>query len=160
MWDHRVWCSEAVTAIYESLAEPLLLSHLRGTGYLPIGLRLFGAKIGRQVWLDTSDITEFDCVTIGDEAELNEHSGPQTHLFEDRVMRIGRVDIGERAVVGTHAIALPGSKIGDDTRLGSLSLTMSGEALPSCTEWQGSPVALVRRKKINLSEASFDDKSV
>jgi hypothetical protein len=46
MWDHRVWLSEAVTAIYESLAEPLLLSHLRGTGYLPICLRLFGAKFG------------------------------------------------------------------------------------------------------------------
>jgi non-ribosomal peptide synthetase-like protein len=145
MWDHRVWFSEAVTAIYESLAEPLLLAYLQGTGFLPICLRLFGAKIGRQVWLGTSDITEFDCVSIGDEAQMNEHSGPQTHLFEDRVMKVGRVGIGKRAVVGKHSIALPGSKIGDDTRLGSLSLVMSGETLPDCSEWQGSPVSLIRR---------------
>jgi non-ribosomal peptide synthetase-like protein len=145
MWNHRVWFSEAVTAIYESLAEPLLLSHLQGTGYLPICLRLFGTKIGRQVWLGTSDMTEFDCISIGDEAQLIEHSGPQTHLFEDRVMKVGRVYIGKRAVVGKHSIALPGSRIGDGTRLGSLSLVMSGETLPDCTEWQGSPVSLVRR---------------
>jgi len=145
MWDHRVWFSEAVTAIYESLAEPILLSHLRGTGYLPICLRLFGTKIGRQVWLGSSDITEFDCVSIGDEAQIDGNSGPQTHLFEDRVMKIGPVDIGKRAVVGNHSIALPGSTIGDDTRLGSLSLVMSGEVLPDCTEWHGSPVSLVRR---------------
>lgn len=160
MWNHRVWFSEAVTAIYESLAEPLLLSHLRGTGYLPICLRLFGAKIGRQVWLDTSDITEFDCVSIGDEAQMNQHSGPQTHLFEDRVMKVGRVAIGKRAVMGKHAIALPGSRLGDDTRLGSLSLVMSRETLPDCTEWQGSPVALVRREKARVSMTSADHKLV
>jgi non-ribosomal peptide synthetase-like protein len=151
MWDHRVWFSEAVTAINESLADPIFLSNLRGTGYLPICLRLYGAKIGRQVWLDTADITEFDCVNIGDEAQLNEISGPQTHLFEDRVMKIDRVDIGCRAVVGNHAIALPGSRIGNDTRLGSLSLTMSGETLPDCTEWRGSPVSLVHRKVAKYS---------
>ena len=158
MWDHRVWFSEAVTAIYESLAEPLLISHLQGTGYLPICLRLFGAKIGRQAWLNTSDLTEFDCVTIGDEAQINEHSGPQTHLFEDRVMKIGRVEIGKRAVVGKHSIALPGSKIGDDTRLGSLSLAMSGETLPDCSQWQGSPVALAKGEKSEPSDRYFAEK--
>ena len=145
MWYHRVWFSEAVTAIYESLADPVLLAHLRGTGYLPIWLRLFGTKIGRQVWLSTSDVTEYDCVSIGNEAQIDGNSEPQTHLFKDWVMKIGRVDIGKRAVVGNHSIALPGSKIGDDTRLGSLSLVMSGEVLPDCTEWHGAPVSLLRR---------------
>jgi non-ribosomal peptide synthetase-like protein len=148
MWDHRVWFSEAVTAINETLADPILLAHLAGTAYLPACLRLFGVQIGRQVWLNTSDITEFDCVSIGDEAQLNAISGPQTHLFEDRVMKIDRVDIGQRAVIGSHSIALPGSRIGNDTRLDSLSLVMSGESLPDNTEWRGSPVSLVRRKGV------------
>lgn len=148
MWDHRVWFSEAVTAINESLADPIFLSHLRGTGYLPFCLRLYGVKIGKHVWLNTADITEFDCAIIRDEAQLNEFSWPQTHLFEDRIMKIDRVDIGHRAVVGIHALALPGSTISDDTRLGSLSMTMSGETLPASTEWRGSPVSLVQRKRV------------
>ena len=67
---------------------------LRGTPLLPWALRLLGARIGRGVYLDTTDLTEFDCVRIGDEAELNAWCGPQTHLFEDRVMKIGCVEIG------------------------------------------------------------------
>jgi non-ribosomal peptide synthetase-like protein len=104
-------------------------------------------------------MTEFDCVSLGDEAQMNEHSGPQTHLFEDRGMKVGLVDIGKRAVVGKHAIALPGSKIGNDTRLGSLSLAMLGEMLPDCAEWHGLPVSLVRRKEAEPSETLSDKMS-
>ena len=45
-------------------------------------------------------MTEFDCVEIGDYSELNGLACPQTHLFEDRVMKIDRVSIGQRVYVG------------------------------------------------------------
>ena len=50
--------------------------------------------------MDTTDITEFDCVTLGDHAELNALTCPQTHLFEDRAMKIDHVHIGQRANLG------------------------------------------------------------
>ncbi len=106
MWTSFVWLSEAVTNLYESLAVPNFLDHLRGTPMLPWALRLLGVKIGKGVYLNTTDITEFDCVRIGDEAELNAWSGPQTHLFEDRVMKIGLVDIGARVTVGARSTIL------------------------------------------------------
>jgi hypothetical protein len=89
-WTPFVWISEAVTNVYEALAMPNFLARLHGTPLLPWALWLFGAKIGRGVYMDTTDLTEFDCVRIGDEAELNPCCGPQTHLFEDRVTKIGR----------------------------------------------------------------------
>ena len=107
MWTLFVWLSEAVTNLYESLAVPNFLDFLRGTPMLPWALRLLGARIGRGVYLDTTDLTEFDCVTIGDEAELNGWCGPQTHLFEDRVMKIGTVEIGAGSTIGprsTHSL--------------------------------------------------------
>ena len=100
MWTPFVWISEAVTNLYESLAVPNFLDFLRGTPMLPWALRLLGARIGKGVYLNTTDLTEFDCVRIGDEAELNAWCGPQTHLFEDRVMKIGLVEIGARVTVG------------------------------------------------------------
>ena len=54
-------------------------------------LRLFGAKFGTGVFLDMTDITEFDCVTVGNYCALNELSALQTHLYEDRVMKVGKV---------------------------------------------------------------------
>ena len=96
MWTPFVWISEGVTSVYESLAVPNFLDILRGTPMLPWALRLLGARIGKGVFMNTTDLTEFDCVRIGDGAELNAWCGPQTHLFEDRVMKIGRVEIGAR----------------------------------------------------------------
>ena len=139
MWTSFVWLSEAITVAHESLAVPALLDHLRGTPFLPWALRLMGAKIGRGVWLNTTDMTEFDCVTIGAYAELNAHCGPQTHLFEDRVMRVGVVNIGEGATLGTRTIVLYDATVGDYCRLGPLTLVAKGEQLPSLSRWEGSP---------------------
>ena len=48
-----------MTNIYESLAVPNLLNGLRGTPMLPWALRLLGTHIGRGVFLNTTDLTEF-----------------------------------------------------------------------------------------------------
>ena len=140
IYSFRVWRSEAVTTTYEALAVPYLLEFLRGTPWLPVLLRVLGTKIGRRVYLNTTDITEHDLVSIGDEAMLNEDCGPQTHLFEDRVMKTGTVTIGARTSIGARSIVLYDSEIGRDTTLDPLSLVMKGEVLASDTQWAGSPV--------------------
>ncbi|MBN8906039.1 MAG: peptide synthetase, partial [Rhodospirillales bacterium] len=139
MWTPFVWLSEAVTAVYEAVTVPMLLEPLRGTPFLPWAWRLFGVQVGRRVYADTTDITEFDMVRIDDDAALEEASGPQTHLFEDRVMKIGPVHLGPRSTIGTNAIVLYGATIGADAAIGSLSLVMKGEAIPEGTVWAGSP---------------------
>ncbi|GAA4088577.1 Pls/PosA family non-ribosomal peptide synthetase [Mucilaginibacter panaciglaebae] len=140
MWSWAVWKSEAITSTYEALAIPFLLEQLQGTPWLPSILRLMGVKIGKRVWMNTTDITEFDMVTIQDDAALNQDCGPQTHLFEDRVMKVGPVKIGARSSIGSGTIILYDSELGDDTRIESLSLVMKGERLSPGTDWIGSPV--------------------
>jgi non-ribosomal peptide synthetase-like protein len=82
LWSLNVWLSEAVTSTWETITEPLLASLLVGTPYLAWCFRLMGVKIGSKVTLLHSDITEYDCVSIGDEAIINESCGAQVcHLF-------------------------------------------------------------------------------
>ena len=57
------------------------------------GLRLFGAKIGEGTYWGTTDMTEFDCIDVGDFCAIT-HSALQTHLYEDRLMKIGRIKLG------------------------------------------------------------------
>ncbi|MFZ1572358.1 MAG: Pls/PosA family non-ribosomal peptide synthetase, partial [Candidatus Kapaibacterium sp.] len=140
MWSKGVWFSEAITSIYESLAVPFFLEFTRGTPWLPFFMRLFGSKIGKKVYMDTTDITEFDMVELGDCVSLNEASGPQTHLFEDRVMKIGKIKIGSYSSVGTASIILYDTEIGENVNIGSLSLLMKGETLEKNTNWSGCPV--------------------
>ncbi|GAC1039433.1 non-ribosomal peptide synthetase [Pseudomonas sp. No.117] len=140
MWTFFVWRSEAITSLYETLAVPNLLATLRGTPWLPLALRLLGARLGRGTYLDTTDLTEFDCVRLGDHGELNALAGPQTHLFEDRVMKVGEVDLGAGVNLGPRSVVLYGARVGDDVELGPLSLVMKGETLPWRSRWEGNPV--------------------
>lgn len=141
MWTPFVWLSEAATNLYEGLAVPNLMHYLRGTPWLPIAFNLLGARIGRGVYLDTTDLTEFDCVRIGDYSELNAQSCPQTHLFEDRVMKIHHVNIGAKVNIGPRSIVLYGATVNDRAQLGPLTLVMKGESIPPATNWSGNPAA-------------------
>lgn len=102
--------------------------------------RLFGAKIGHRVYMETTDFTEFDLVTIGDEAVLNDDCTIQTHLFEDRVMKIGTIYIGPHCRVGSGALVLYDTKMEEGASIDDLSLLMKGETLPAGTHWAGIPV--------------------
>eukprot|EP01042_Synura_sphagnicola_P010251 gene10251-13166_t len=120
LWSLFVWRTELVTSTYENLAVPLLLDPLRGTPFLNMYLRALGCRIGRRAFIDTTDITEFDLVEVGDDAALNEDSGLQTHLFEDRVMKVSSLKIGARATVGSNSIVLCDFVIEDDAHLGDV----------------------------------------
>ena len=141
MWTPFVWLSEATTSMYEGIAVPNFLRYLRGTPWLNLALNVMGAKIATSAYLDTTDITEHDCVTIGAHSELNALACPQTHLFEDRVMKVDHVLIGERVTIGARCTVLYSAEVGNGAQLGPMTLVMKGENLPAGTRWQGAPAA-------------------
>jgi non-ribosomal peptide synthetase-like protein len=143
LWSLFVRRSEFVTGMYEAAAVPAGLGMLVGTPYLPMLLRWFGARIGRRTWIGTTYLTEFDLVDVGDHATVGTEVSLQTHLFEDRVMKMSVVTVGAGATVGTRAIVLYDGIVGDDVSLGSLSLLMKGEHLESGTSWRGIPAQTV-----------------
>ncbi len=144
LWAKFVRRSEFATGIYEAAAVPVLLDQLKGTPFLPIALRGFGADIGRRTWIGTTYLTEFDLVRIGDDAAVGSNSSMQTHLFEDRVMKMSVVTVDDAATVGTRAIVLYDATVGPGAELGPLSLLMKGEELPANTRWRGIPAEAVR----------------
>jgi non-ribosomal peptide synthetase-like protein len=139
MWSWWALRTEAVAVMYWGLAGKVLLDHLRGTPFLPWVLRLFGCKIGKGVLLDSTDVTEFDCVHIGDYSVVNALSALQTHLYEDRVMKVGCVRVGKGVTVGAGATVLYAAQVGDFARLAPLTLVMKGETIPAGTSWCGAP---------------------
>ena len=139
LWSTAVWRNELINALHEHLAAPFLVEALTGTPFLCWHLRLLGAKIGRRVYVETTDFTEFDLIRIGDEAALNADCTIQTHLFEDRVMKMSNINIGPRAGVGAGSLVLYDTVMGEGAALGDLSLLMKGESLPARSRWEGIP---------------------
>ena len=139
LWSVFVWRTELMAAMHEYLANLFLIELLTGTPFVCTFFRLLGAKIGRRVYLGSTEITEYDLVEIGDDACINESATLQTHLFEDRVMKMGRVEVGEGASVGCLSLVLYDTRLQGGASLNALSLLMKGETLPRRGSWQGIP---------------------
>jgi non-ribosomal peptide synthetase-like protein len=148
MWSWWAMRTEAMAVLYWGLAGKAVLEHLRCTPFLPWALRLLGAKFGKGCVLDMTDITEFDCIEVGDFCNLNALSALQTHLYEDRVMKVGRVKIGYGVTVGSGSTVLYDTHVGDFARLGPLTIVMKGESIPAHTEWTGAPATPTRHVKV------------
>jgi non-ribosomal peptide synthetase-like protein len=138
MWSWRAIRTEGIEMMYWEMAGRSLLQHFAGTPLLPWITRGLGARIGRGVYLNTTDLGEFDCVTVGDYAVINRLVDLQTHLYEDRVMKLGRIVVEAGAQVGAGTTILYDTVIGANSVLGPLTLVMKGETIPAGTAWTGS----------------------
>jgi non-ribosomal peptide synthetase-like protein len=143
LWSNFVWRTELITGLYESMIVSGCLNFLLGTPFAPVILRLLGMHIGKSAYIDTTDFTEFDLISIGDHAILNHNCTLQTHLFEDRVMKMERIRLEHNCQMGATAVVLYDSLLANDVLLQPLSLIMKGEQIPAATSWQGIPASRV-----------------
>lgn len=142
LWSGFVWRSEMVTGFYENFGVLFFMNMLTGTPFIKFPLWLLGCKIGRRTCIYTTQITEFDLVKVGDYSALNDNCTIQTHLFEDRVMKMSYVDIGKECSIGGMSVVLYDTKMEDGSKLDCLSVLMKGETLPANTTFVGAPSKL------------------
>jgi non-ribosomal peptide synthetase-like protein len=139
LWAPFVRHSELVTGLYEGFTVPALAILVTGTPLLAAVLRLFGVSMGKRVYCETTFTTEFDLLRVGEDAAIGRATSLQTHLFEDRVMKMSNVTIGPGASIGPRSVVLYDSTLGEGATLDALSLAMKGESIPSATHWRGVP---------------------
>ena len=139
LWAPFVRHSELITGLYESFTVPALAMLVTGTPWLATVLRLFGVKMGKRVYCETTFTTEFDLLRVGEDAAIGRAASLQTHLFEDRVMKMSTVTIGPGASIGSRSVVLYDATVREGATLDALSLAMKGESIPPATHWRGIP---------------------
>jgi non-ribosomal peptide synthetase-like protein len=143
LWSLFVWRDELMNSMQEQVAGTWFLGIAGATPLMGIYLRAMGAKVGRGVWCETTAITEFDLVDLGDGCAVNRHAVLETHLFHDRLMRIAPAKMDAGSTLGPSSALLPDTRLGAGTCVGARSVVMRGEELPAGTRWQGAPVVPV-----------------
>lgn len=139
LWSSGVWRAEFVVDCTTVIGGSSFLNLLRGTPLMPLFFRSLGAKVGSWCYIDTLFFTEPDMVTLGDHCCIGDRVTIQTHLFEDRVMKVEPLTIGDRVSIGALAIILYNTTIERGCTVGPLSLVMKGESYPAGTHWEGVP---------------------
>ena len=123
-----------------NLAKIFILSHMKGMPILNAFYRAMGAKIGRNVLINTCNMFDFDVLEIGDDAFIGGDAVVIGHAGEAGQLRIRPVRIGARCTVGQSSIVFPGATMEDRSVLGALSLLPKGRTLPAGTVWGGNPL--------------------
>ncbi len=144
LWSAYVWKNEFINSLCESMVYPFMVNMFLGTPYASWFFKLMGCKIGKRVFMETTEITEFDLVHIGDDVNLNNLCTIQTHLFEDRVMKMSHLYVENKCSVGSMSVLLYDSVMEEGAIIDALSLVMKGETIPAKTKWEGSPVKYVQ----------------
>ncbi|ORX89632.1 acetyl-CoA synthetase-like protein [Basidiobolus meristosporus CBS 931.73] len=148
LWSSFVWrqvnvltpWTELSTALQEGIADKQLIQNLCGTPLVCAWFRLLGSKIGKRVWMDTLQITEADLIHIEDDVSIGADTILQTHLFEDRIMKMDALFIGCCSNIDAMSVILYSATLEENVSIGSLSLVMKGETLPAHSRWNGIPL--------------------
>jgi non-ribosomal peptide synthetase-like protein len=117
--------------------------------------RCLGTKVGKRVFTDSAEFSEFDLISIGDGVCINAETILQTHLYEDCIFKVSQVTINQGCNVGVGSIILYNTLIEEYSSLGSLSLLMKGESLPAHTQWAGIPAQTTIRTAAEVHGAAM-----
>ncbi|CAF4194660.1 unnamed protein product, partial [Adineta steineri] len=120
--------------------EIFICSFLGNTQWLIRLFRAYGANIGNNVIIpDVCSIFDYNLVTIGDNVRLNINAIIVCHTFEQRILKLVPVTVGNSCVLMSGSIVMPGCKLMGNNRLHPFTLVMKNDLLQSNTQWKGLP---------------------
>lgn len=110
-----------------------------GTPLMSIYWRAMGAKVGRNVTLNTQICTAFDMISVGDNTSIGLETQMLGYRVEDGYLIIAPVTIGNDCFIGMHSAMGLGTSMGDGARLDDMSLLADGTAIPAGESRRGVP---------------------
>jgi len=75
--------------------------------------RLMGAKIGKNVQINSKKCFDLSLIEIGDNAVIGGYATIMCHTFERNRLILRKVKIGKNVVLGLNSVVMSGAEIGD-----------------------------------------------
>ncbi|CAF1193693.1 unnamed protein product [Adineta steineri] len=120
--------------------EQFICPFLGNTQWLIRLFRAYGAHIGENTIMPTIfSITDYHLMTIGDDVRLNALTQIQGHSFEQRILKVAPVSIGNSCILMSGSNVMAGCKLMGNNRLYPGTLIMKNDQLSPNTHWKGIP---------------------
>ncbi|MDI1353059.1 MAG: peptide synthetase, partial [bacterium] len=139
IWDVFIWKNDIIEYSYNYFINTHYTNKVLGTPFSLWVHRCLGSKVGKRIFTDSAEFSEFDLISVGDDVCINAETIIQTHLYEDRIFKVSHVTINSGCNIGVGSVILYNTLMEENSSLGSLSLLMKGECLPANTQWAGIP---------------------
>lgn len=129
-------------ALAIALKSPVSITFLNVillTPFAALFYRLMGAKIGRNVQINSKSCADPSLLEIGDHSIIGGHATVIGHTFERGKLILKTVKIGKGVVVGLNAILLPGVEVGDGATIAAGAVVPKNTTIAAGSTYLGIP---------------------
>lgn len=116
------------------------------TPLMPLFYRLMGAKVGKNVQINSKYCADLSLLELDDGAVIGGHATVIGHSFERGRLILRKVKIGKHAVIGLNSVVLPGCQIGDGALISAGAVLHKNTIVESRDVYFGVPAMSVKAR--------------
>lgn len=139
------------------IANAAFLDVLRLSPFQTYFYRAMGAKVGRDVNVNTGGLADLSMLDIGDHVVIGGGVALICHAVERGFLRLEPTTIGARASIGLGSIVMPGCTIGEGAAIAPSSFLPKGTSVPARGVWGGNPARDLRAERRAAAETERAD---
>jgi hypothetical protein len=119
------------------------------TPFITFFFRLMGAKVGRNVQINSKRCADLSLLDLDDGAVIGGHATVIGHSFERGRLILRKVKIGKNAVIGLNSVILPGCQIGDGALIAAGAVLQKNTIVEPRNVFFGVPAMSVKDRHKN-----------
>ena len=140
-WNAIKWaCITALTLMLNFTFTDFILL----TPFMNLLLRMLGAKLGKNVQINSKYVFDLTLLEIGDNTVIGGWAFIVAHVVERGVLKLKRVKIGKNVTIGSHAKIMPGCEIGDNAIIGSSAVLLKNTKVEPGAVYFGVPATHIK----------------
>ncbi len=112
----------------------------RSTPLWCVYMRLNGARIGREVWINSLALMDHNLLDFGDGVVIGSDAHISGHIVEHGMLKTARVTLGAGTGIGIGSVVGIGVRTGEGTQVGALSVVPKHAELEANVSYVGAPV--------------------
>ena len=109
--------------------------------------RLIGAKVGKNVQINSVNVNDSWLLEIGDGTVIGGGASINCHAVEGGKLILEKVKIGNKCTIGANSIIWPGCEIGDKSIIAARSVLKKKTKVGDRQIWKGDPAINIRKRK-------------
>jgi len=121
------------------LARVVAGTLFRGSPIWTAHLRLSGARLGKQVYVNSLSVSDYNLLECGDDVVIGGAVQLSGHTVEQGILKTARVRLGDHVTVGLGSVIEIGVEIGSNCQIGALSFVPKDTNLPGDAVYAGIP---------------------
>ncbi len=130
------------------LANNAFLDVLRVSPFQTLFYRLMGAKVGKDVNVNTGGLADLALLDIGDNVLIGGGVALICHASERGFIRVAATKIGHNVSIGIGSVIFPDCEIGDGASIAPCSFLPKGTRIPPKGHWGGNPARDLRMDRL------------